>query len=76
MLVWKTNNHLDECINSCVYSIKGTIKEHKEFNGIRQTILTRCKLFCLIPNEIGNKELIYPESDKALDKYFELIEQM
>lgn len=27
-----------------VITIKGTIKEHSEYNGIKQTVLTRCKL--------------------------------
>ena len=27
-----------------VIKIKGTIKEHSEYNGIKQTVLTRCKL--------------------------------
>lgn len=34
-----TNNANDEVI-----TIKGTIKEHSEYNGIKQTVLTRCKL--------------------------------
>ena len=34
-----TNNASDEVI-----TIKGTIKEHSEYNGIKQTVLTRCKL--------------------------------
>lgn len=36
---WKTNNIILED----VVSIKGTVKEHKEFRGVKQTELTRCK---------------------------------
>ena len=39
---WKTSNWLsDECIGKV---IKGTIKELKEFRGVKQTELTRCKV--------------------------------
>ena len=26
------------------FAVKGTIKEHKEYKGIKQTIITRCKI--------------------------------
>lgn len=40
---WKTSSWLDEerCVGK---TIKGTVKEHKEFRGIKQTELTRCKV--------------------------------
>lgn len=39
---WKTSNWLtDECIGKV---IRGTIKELKEFRGVKQTELTRCKV--------------------------------
>lgn len=39
--VWKTKDRLDE---GKQYQIKGKIKEHKEFNGVKQTHLFYCKL--------------------------------
>lgn len=36
--IWKTTNNIPECTE-----IIGTVKEHDEFNGTKQTILTRCK---------------------------------
>jgi hypothetical protein len=49
---WKTNKILDHCHNEEykevekgeTLKIKGTIKEHKEFNNEKQTVLTRCKI--------------------------------
>ena len=37
--IWKTGNSIgDDC-----KSIKGTVKDHKEYRGVKQTELTRCK---------------------------------
>ena len=38
---WKTSSFIEE---DKVNTIKGTVKEHKEFRGINQTELTRCKV--------------------------------
>ena len=38
-LTWKTSNYIPEGTKT----ITGTVKEHKEWNGIKQTELTRCK---------------------------------
>lgn len=40
VFIWKTNNE----INGDVSSIKGTIKNQEEYKGIKQNILTRCKI--------------------------------
>lgn len=40
VFVWKTGRAL----NGATAIIKGTIKEHNEYNGEKQTILTRCKI--------------------------------
>lgn len=37
---WKTNGMIDRK----TVSVKGTVKEHTEFRGVKQTELTRCKL--------------------------------
>ena len=42
VFIWKTSTDLDdECIGK---TLTGTIKEHGEFNGVKQNNLTRCKL--------------------------------
>ena len=38
---WKTQNWLD--VDRPPVSVKGTVKAHKEFRGVKQTELTRCK---------------------------------
>lgn len=47
---WKTNNFIgwydedDEYIVPDEFLITGTIKDHSEYNGEKQTVLTRCKV--------------------------------
>lgn len=69
VLVWKTTNPV-EYINDDVYEfisegsvveITGTVKEHSEYKGIEQTILSRCK-FSLIERAKTKEEL---EKEKA-----------
>lgn len=40
VFIWKTKNFFD--VKNCL--LKGTIKEHSEYKGICQTVLTRCKV--------------------------------
>ena len=40
VLIWKTSKMLDKDIAT----ISGSVKEHSEYNGIKQTVLTRCKV--------------------------------
>lgn len=42
-LVWKTGTWLEQEVGSQV-ALKGTIKAHSEYKGIKQTELTRCKV--------------------------------
>lgn len=42
-LIWKTAKDL-ELEEGAQYQIRGTIKEHKEYKGDKQTVLTRCKV--------------------------------
>jgi len=39
VLTWKTSNYLDDDIDTVSF----TVKEHSEYNGVPQTIVTRCK---------------------------------
>lgn len=42
---WSTSTGFSTSLErEAVIRIKGTIKEHSEYNGIKQTVLTRCKL--------------------------------
>lgn len=42
VFTWKTSNFLNE--DEPPKTIKATIKEHDEFRGVKQTVLTRCKI--------------------------------
>lgn len=42
VFTWKTSNFIDE--DSIPQTMIGTIKEHSEFRGVKQTVLTRCKI--------------------------------
>lgn len=52
IFIWKTNNNLEKIVDNAYISIeqseqiklKGTVKEHKEYNNEKQTVLTRCKI--------------------------------
>lgn len=36
VIIWRTDKNLDG-----ILTIKGTVKEHSEYNGIKQTVITR-----------------------------------
>lgn len=40
--IWKTSNFVD--IDQKGIVLTGTVKEHKEYNGEKQTVLTRCRI--------------------------------
>lgn len=41
VLVWKTG--YQDMEEGKFYTVTGTIKEHNEYSGEKQTVLTRCK---------------------------------
>jgi len=43
ILVWFSSNNVCDLGNNVILT-KGTIKGHKEYNGVKQTIITRCKI--------------------------------
>lgn len=51
VIIWKTNNPLyyfkdgeyEHYTTGDKLLLKGTVKEHSEYNGVKQTVLTRCK---------------------------------
>jgi hypothetical protein len=40
VFVWKSSHELEK---GSRYKVKGTVKEHSEYRGAKQTVLTRCK---------------------------------
>lgn len=52
VLVWKTSSYLDRIVGDIckpvqkgeMVELKATIKDHDEYQGIKQTVLTRCKV--------------------------------
>lgn len=44
--IWQTtkNVNIENCLKSTT-TVKGKVKEHSEYNGVKQTVLTNCKLF-------------------------------
>lgn len=44
IFVWKTGTSLYSIKENSVVTIKGTVKEHSEYRGVKQTVLTRCKV--------------------------------
>lgn len=43
-LIWKSSSGMKVPANGQMVTIKGTIKDHQEYNGINQTVLTRVKV--------------------------------
>ena len=41
--VWRTDKYIEADYGTKM-EVKGTIKEHSEYKGIKQTVLTRCKI--------------------------------
>lgn len=73
VIVWKTTNPVEyvndenvfeHIIKGSIVEITGTIKEHSEYKGTKQTILTRCK-FNLIEKAKTKEEL---EQEKAKEQ--------
>ncbi|MEK5036169.1 hypothetical protein MKY96_32490 [Paenibacillus sp. FSL R7-0302] len=41
--VWNCTNGSKSLSEDVSYNVKGSIKDHNEYNGVKQTVLTRCK---------------------------------
>jgi hypothetical protein len=48
IFIWKTTSYPNVESGSKV-TVRGTIKEHSEYNGTKQTVLTRCKITECVP---------------------------
>lgn len=44
VFVWKTGKDIKNSDEHPVLKVKGTIKEHNEYHGEQQTVITRCKI--------------------------------
>lgn len=67
--VWYASKPIED--EDRVISITGTVKQHSEFNGVKQTVLTRCKANLRAKAE--NTEVHVPGTNKvqeALDDFF------
>lgn len=72
--IWYASKCVDSDSSKAVSSITGTVKDHSEYNGLKQTVLTRCKVeYSKVNTE---QEEHAPASDnvqKALDDFFEYV---
>ena len=68
VFIWKTGSGIDA--EHPVVKLTGTVKEHSEYGGVKQTVLTRCRV------EYGEKEHkpYNPEAEKAFDAFMEYCE--
>jgi len=48
--IWYASKPIEDD-NQEVLSIKGTIKDHSEYNGVKQTVMTRCKVTLAPPEK-------------------------
>ena len=44
ILIWKTSSFILDMIQNGASSITGTVKEYQEYKGVKQTVVTRCKI--------------------------------
>ena len=77
MVIWKTADCLDYEDKKGDYQpikegwqvkVRGTVKEHSEYRGRKQTALTRCKYSLVTEIQTEN------ESQKAFDEFYEYLE--
>lgn len=70
--IWYASKSVDN--EDRVTTIKGTVKDHSEFNGVKQTVLTRCKVTAYRPEEEEVHEPATNNVQDGLDAFFEAIE--
>ena len=45
VFVWNTKSrNADDYPEETRWTVRGKVKEHKEYNGVKQTVLTYCKM--------------------------------
>lgn len=68
--MWSTSNWIED--TDRVESVKGSVKNHEEFRGVKQTILTRCKV--TLKPESKKEEQKAPGSTEAEDAVAEFLQ--
>lgn len=69
VFVWYASNPVE--YENRVETIVGTVKEHSEFNGVKQTVLTRCKV--TYKPEQEERKLGTNKVKEALDMFFDYV---
>jgi len=74
VFIWYASSSVQD--EDRVISVKGTIKDHSEYNGLKQTVLTRCRV-TLAPKEEKKDEWCEipanTETDKALEDFLNYV---
>ena len=71
VFIWYASNSVEH--EDRVKTITGTVKDHSEFNGTKQTVLTRCK--AVLRSEAEEEHAPgSTEVQKALDDFFEYVD--
>lgn len=72
VFVWYASNSIG--YNEIVTSIKGTVKDHSEYKGIKQTVLTRCNVTTVKPEkEVKEDDERQSEVEEAIDAFLEIV---
>ena len=61
IFVWKTRSH--KMAKGETYNVRGTVKEHGEYEGVAQTVLTRCKI---THEPCGEDDYYFREGDEYI----------
>ena len=69
VVIWKTSKWLDD--EAVLSSISGKIKAHNEYNGVKQTELTRCKVAAKAATEPSAKDV--EENKRAMKEVDEAL---
>lgn len=73
--IWYASKCIDDDDTQVVTSITGTVKDHSEYNGLKQTVLTRCKAaYAKVEKEQEEPAPGSNDVQKALDEFFEFVE--
>lgn len=70
IFTWFSSNAIDQ--PETVVSVKGTVKEHSEYRGVKQTVMTRCKVTCKTADKEEPEEGSSDISD-AIDTFLEYV---
>lgn len=71
VFIWYASNPVEN--EDRVVSVKGTIKDHSEYNGLKQNVMTRCKVTCKPEDPEEGFEPASSDVQEALDMFFEAV---